>query len=151
MRQKKGLDMKKFLFVALLILPFYAHATDMCARNDVMFFVLDGDAPKSKGKILNTSGWSCDISSGRIQGDSTCLSDTESPENAIAGLKGTDSSGNERKKCYCNLTHPFKSKWVLASTFASASACTGTACANQCITVFWNKSLLMQLINAIEP
>ena len=143
--------MRKILFGAILMLPFYAHATDMCARNDVMFFVLDVDAPKSKGKILNTSGWSCDISSGRIEGDSTCLSDTESSENAIAGLKGTDSSGNERKKCYCNLTHPFKSKWVLASTLASASACAGTACANQCITVFWNKPLLMQLIKAIEP
>ena len=143
--------MKKILFGTILMLPFYAHATDMCARDDVMFFVLDVAAPKSKGQILDASGWSCNTSSGRIEGDSTCLSDTESSENATAGLKGTDSSGNERKKCYCNLTHPFKSKWVLASTLASASACAGTACANQCNAVFWNKSLLVQLINAIEP
>ena len=144
-------DMKKILFVTLLILPFYAHATDMCARDDVMFFVLDAAAPKSKGQILNTSGWSCNTSSGRIEGDSTCLSDTESSENAIAGLKGTDSNGNERKKCYCNLTHPFKSNWVLASTLASANECAGTGCANKCNAVFWDKSLLSSLINAIEP
>lgn len=143
--------MIKILFGAILMLPFYAHATDMCARNDVMFFVLDASAPKTKGDRFNTSEWSCNTSSGRIQGDSTCLSDTESSENAIAGLKGTDSSGNERKKCYCNLTHPFKSKWVLASTLASASACADTGCVNACNAVFWNNTLLRSLINAIEP
>lgn len=140
--------------IAIFIMTFVTlscHATDMCARNDVMLFVLDASAPKTKGEKFNTSEWSCNTSSGRIQGDSTCLSDTESSENAIAGLKGTDSNGNERKKCYCNLTHPFKSKWVLASTLASASACADTGCVNACNAVFWNNTLLKSLINAIEP
>jgi hypothetical protein len=133
--------MKKILFLCLLFMPFCAFSTDMCARDDTMVFILDPyiTAQTSSGSNVYWE-WYAVFPYGRIAGESTCLSQQEREnitysEN-IAGLHGTDEDGNERRFCYCRMTHPLVSPWILYSNEANASDCI-SYCANaRCAATF---------------
>jgi hypothetical protein len=47
------------------------------------------------------------------------------------GLTGTDANGNERKYCWCKMTHPASSRWVFNYASTSASVCV-MDCVNVC-------------------
>ena len=135
----------------LCLLPIYANATDMCARDDTMVLVFDKDIGGSgSGNNATEWTWWVNFAYGRIAGDATCLSVKEglgrtSGQGAYygtgdysktfievePGLKGTDSDGNDRKYCWCKMTHPVSSRWVFGNAYADSSACASN-CANYC-------------------
>ena len=128
-----------------------ANATDMCARNDTMVFVFDKELNgASHGSNATEWTWWASFAYGRVSGEATCLSATEGLGRTTdrgayygtgeyantfidvePGLHGTDSDGNERRYCWCKMTHPFSSRWVFDYDFASASGCV-SSCANHC-------------------
>ena len=146
--------MKKILCVVLICMAsVVANATDMCARNDTMVFVFDKDV-KGTDAGYNTTEWTwwTSFAYGRVSGDATCLSAAEGLGRTTGqgayygtgeyantfidvepGLHGTDSDGNERKYCWCKMTHPFSSRWVFSFARASASDCVSD-CARYCGT-----------------
>lgn len=143
--------MKRFFVIIFALLPIYANATDMCARDDTMVLVFD--------KVIEGSGhggnatewiWWVNFAYGRIAGEATCLSAAEglgrtSGQGAYygtgdyskafieaePGLKGTDSDGNDRKYCWCKMSHPVSSRWVFSNAYADLSAC-ASGCAAVC-------------------
>ena len=154
--------MKKILCVVLICMAsVVANATDMCARNDTMVFVFDKDVNgTSDGNNATEWTWWVSFEYGRISGDATCLSAAEGLGRTTGmgayygtgeyantfidvepGLHGTDSDGNERKYCWCKMTHPFSSRWVFLNANASASDCV-LICARECsYTVKGNAAL----------
>jgi hypothetical protein len=144
--------MKKILCVVLICMAsVVANATDMCARNDTMVFVFDKEVngTSNGGNAIEWTWWAS-FEYGRVSGDATCLSATEGLGRTTGlgayygtgeyantfidvepGLHGTDSDGNERKYCWCKMTHPFSSRWVFFNAFASASSCVSN-CARDC-------------------
>ena len=144
--------MKKILCVVLICMAsVVANATDMCARNDTMVFVFDKDIKgTSNGNNATEWTWWTGFAYGRVSGDATCLSAAEGLGRTTGrgayygtgdyanmfidvepGLHGTDSDGNERKYCWCKMTHPFSSRWVFNDANASASSCV-SSCAAYC-------------------
>ena len=140
--------MRKIIFLIALVLPICTYATDMCARDDTMVLVLDKSA-SCPGYSSNQQEWiwSKTCQYGRIAGDATCLSLNEGLgqtrqgayygageyANTLittkSGLSGQDVDGNERKYCWCRMTHPLMSVWVLYGT--TPSAC-NNVCAQYC-------------------
>ena len=123
----------------------------MCARDDTMVLVFDKDI-RGSGSGHNKTEWTwwVDFPYGRIAGEATCLSAAEglgrtsgqgvyygtgdyssTPITAESGLSGTDSDGNDRKYCWCKMTHPVSSRWVFYYASADSSACASN-CANYC-------------------
>ena len=155
----KGDRMKRFFIIIFALLPIYANATDMCARDDTMVLVFDKDVGGSGyGSDATEWTWWTSVPYGRIAGDATCLSVKEglgrtSGQGAYygtgdysktfieaeSGLKGTDSDGNDRKYCWCKMTHPVSSRWVFAYAFADSSAC-ASSCASYCGYLVHNNS-----------
>ena len=146
--------MKKILCVVLICMAsVVANATDMCARNDTMVFVFDKDVNgTANGTNATEWTWWTSFEYGRISGDAACLSVVEGLGRTTGmgayygtgeyantfidvepGLHGTDSDGNERKYCWCKMTHPFSSRWVFSRAYASASDCVSD-CARYCGT-----------------
>ena len=134
--------MKKILFLTFLILPICALATDMCARDDTMVFVFDPvPGHTGNGGIPTEWTWWVSFSYGRIAGDATCLSLSESLGqtaqgayygtgeyantfiSAEPGLSGTDINGNERKYCWYRMAHPVLSRWVLVFSYKDSATC----------------------------
>ena len=133
--------MKQILFMCCLFIPFCAFSTDMYARDDTMVFILDPyiTAQTSSGSNVYWE-WYAVFSYGRIAGESTCLSQQEREnitysEN-IAGLHGTDENGNERRFCYCRMTHPLASPWILYANEANASDCISYCSNARCAATF---------------
>ena len=143
--------MKRFFVIIFALLPIYANATDMCARDDTMVLVFDKDIGGS-GSGSNAIEWTwwVNFPYGRIAGEATCLSAAEglgrtSVQGAYygtgdysktfieaePGLKGTDSDGNDRKYCWCKMTHPVSSRWVFFNAYADSSTCS-SHCATHC-------------------
>ena len=143
--------MKKLLMIVALLMPVCAVATDMCARDDIMVMVFDPQVNgTSNGNNSTEWRWWTDFAYGRVAGDATCLSAAEGLGRtsgmgayygagdyantfitADAGLNGVDADGNERKYCWCKMTHPASSRWVFNYAYASASACV-SYCSNYC-------------------
>ena len=135
-----------FIFV-----DFVCHATEMCARNDTVIIPLEAaNKGVSSGSNKNEFTWWVDFDFGRVYGYSTCLSADEGLGNigtiggyygkgeyantfidAEPGLSGNDANGKERKYCWCKMTHPASSRWVLSEGFGSASYCV-SHCASNC-------------------
>ena len=160
--------MKKILFLTFLILPICALATDMCARDDTMVFVFDPvPGHTGNGGIPTEWTWWVSFSYGRIAGDATCLSLSESLGqtaqgayygtgeyantfiSADAGLSGSDSDGGERKYCWCRMRHPFMSNWVLRGVNNSGAPC-APSCANNCAySVRTETNMWRNMLNSI--
>ena len=153
--------MKKILFLTFLILPICALATDMCARDDTMVMILD----RNIASISNNSNvpewmWHITFPYGHIAGETTCLSVAESLGRTSApgsyygtgeyantfitaepGLIGTDINGNERKYCWCRMTHPFTSRWVLGGANNGLSGCkNGCVCCPSVCSFFLSRT-----------
>lgn len=107
--------MKRFFYMFLMLCPLCVFATDMCARDGTMVFVFDPRS-SSNGYKMSYDGWvwTRNFAFGNIAGEATCVSDAEVANNAMgAGLDGADADGNPRINCYCRMTHPMMSDWVL--------------------------------------
>lgn len=129
-----GCDMKKIVACLFVLLPFCVFATDMCARDDTMIMILDPLIPdRPKGEFNSVEWrWGVNFPFGRVSGDATCLSESEGGATALlstldadieTGQHGMDSDGNERKYCWCRISHPFGTKWYLNMVYASADVC----------------------------
>ncbi|MEE1110892.1 MAG: hypothetical protein UIH99_01630 [Alphaproteobacteria bacterium] len=146
--------MKKIFVLLGLMVPVCVFATDMCARDDIMIMVFDPQV-NGTGGGSNAAEWTwwTSFAYGRVAGDATCLSAAEGLGRtsgtgayygtgdyaktfitADAGLNGLDADGNERKYCWCKMTHPVSSRWVFNNAIASASAC--VACSSHCANYF---------------
>ena len=149
---KQGYKMRKIIFAcAFVFVGAVCHATEMCARNDTVIVPLEAaNNGLSSGYNNNEFTWWVDFDFGRIYGYSTCLSADEGLGrtgtmgayygtgeyanafiNVDPGLTGTDANGNERKYCWCKMTHPASSRWVFSYAHASASHCV-SHCASYC-------------------
>ncbi len=146
-----GDRMKRFFVIIFALLPIYANATDMCARDDTMVLVFDKDI-RGSGSGYNATEWTwwVNFPYGRIAGEATCLSAAEGLGRTSGlgayygtgdysktfievepGLKGTDSDGNDRKYCWCKMTHPVSSRWGFNVASADSSLC-ASHCAFYC-------------------
>ncbi|MBR5625470.1 MAG: hypothetical protein IKW67_01665 [Alphaproteobacteria bacterium] len=144
--------MKKIIFTTLICTaPIFANATDMCARDNVMVLAFDPQVEgTSSGRNAAEWSWWTQFPYGRIAGEATCLSAAEglgqtsvgvyygSGEyastfiTADSGLSGVDANGAERKYCWCKMTHPAVSRWVLTNAYANKGSCI-----NDCSTSCW--------------
>ena len=143
--------MKKVIYLLIgVLLSLPSVATEMCARNDTVVIPLDATVNGTgRGQDGTESMWWTIFSYGRVYGLSTCLSADEGGapnggmgttknskgqtlpnDEALAGRSGTDADGNERRYCWCKMTHPMSSLWVFSVDFGSASYCSSTCTSN---------------------
>ena len=142
--------MRKILLIICAILTTTSvHATQMCARRDTTVIPLDGtpqgqavDGKAAWGDQWEWMWWS-QFEYGRIYGVATCLSlqdirDVQgdqslsdyvsslvTDEDTVQGRSDyyngdTTNPEYERRFCYCKLTHPMSSRWVLRSSHDAA-------------------------------
>ena len=141
-----GKIMKKVFFLLFTVLPVVATARTMCVRDNSLVISLDKNINGTTSGYSKTEPvWWVDFPYGRIYGEATVLSAAEglgrtntqgsyygideyanTPIVAEAGLSGVDANGNERKYCWCRITHPVQSLWVFEQpTSACTSYCAG--------------------------
>ena len=130
--------MKK-LIISGLIAMFCASAdaTTMCATDDTLAIVLDpvinGTAHSYNPNLFE---WSATFSYGTVWGIATCVDTSGTSNTAVEELRdsnGEIATGGERtgKYCWCQLSHPAKSRWVLRYAYSSVADC-WSACADAC-------------------
>ena len=130
--------MKK-LIISGLIAMFCASAdaTTMCATDDTLAIVLDpvinGTAHSYNSDLFE---WSATFSYGTVWGIATCVDTSGTSNTAVEELRdsnGEIATGGERtgKYCWCQLSHPAKSRWVYQSGHSSVADC-GWSCAANC-------------------
>ncbi len=142
--------MKKLSVIIMMILiPCVGGALTMCVRDSSLVVSLDQsiNGPKT-GQNAAEMLWWTEFSYGRIYGEATCLSEAEGgkasslgattnsngeklSQDIPAGLKNTDADGNERRYCWCRMTHPASSLWVFSDDRVSAAAC-ASSCVARC-------------------
>ncbi|MCM1294091.1 MAG: hypothetical protein NC311_00830 [Muribaculaceae bacterium] len=125
-----------YMFFIVMIMMCGANATTMCAANDTLAIVLDpqvaGTNHASNAELFE---WNATFSYGTLFGIATCVT---TPSGAATDtLIDTDSgdvaTGGERtgKYCWCQMTHPVKSRWVFRLAYGSVSVCR-SICASIC-------------------
>ena len=130
--------MKK-LIISGLIAMFCASAdaTTMCATDDTLAIVLDpvinGTANSYNPDLFE---WSATFSYGTVWGIATCVDTSGTSNTAVEELRdsnGEIATGGERtgKYCWCQLSHPAKSRWVFRYANSSVADC-GSYCARIC-------------------
>lgn len=130
--------MKK-LIISGLIAMFCASAdaTTMCATDDTLAIVLDpvinGTANSYNPDLFE---WSATFSYGTVWGIATCVDTSGTSNTAVEELRdsnGEIATGGERtgKYCWCQLSHPAKSRWVFRAARSSVAVC-GSSCAGYC-------------------
>ena len=141
--------MKKLLVIIMMILiPCVGGALTMCVRDSSLVVSLDQSiSGTTYGYNAAEMLWWAEFSYGRIYGEATCLSEAEGgnasgigvitnsngeklSQDIPAGLKNTDADGNERRYCWCRMTHPASSLWVFNRDRGAASCASN--CANYC-------------------
>lgn len=152
--------MKKIIICLFCLIVFNAYATEMCARRDTTVIPLDATVPHS-GSSFDVIEWiwSGRFDYGDIYGVATCLSVhelreiTDNPKFSI-NMNGSELTvlptddyelmGNygyyngdtsipeyERIYCFCKLTHPMSSQWVVTPGLVGRDFCT-TYCTDYC-------------------
>lgn len=134
-----GLLKKLCLWVGwcAIAVPMVAHATTMCATDDTIAIVLDpmiGGSTNSYNADLFE--WNTTFSYGTVFGIATCVDTAGSSNQVVAELKssdGTVATGGERsgRYCWCQMTHPARSRWVFRSADGSVDDCR-SYCALHC-------------------
>ncbi len=130
--------MKK-LIISSLIAMFCASAgaITMCATDDTLAIVLDpvinGTANSFHRDLFE---WSTTFSYGTVWGIATCVDTSGAPNTAVEELRdsnGEIATGGERtgRYCWCQLSHPAKSRWVFRNADSSVADC-GWNCAFIC-------------------
>ena len=154
-----GVNMKKIIICLFCLIAFNAHATEMCARRDTTVVPIDATVNSIGGGTFDKFEWvwSNRYSYGNIFGVATCLSLKEVRDivgdQSLPGvymyytlptddyeLMGRseyymgDSSvpEYERKNCFCRLTHPFSSLWVMNPGVSSVGMCKDY-CTDYCV------------------
>jgi len=131
-------DMKK-LIISSLIAMFCASAgaTTMCATDDTLAIVLD-PVINGTANSFNTDlfEWSATFSYGTVWGIATCVDTSGAPNTAVEELRdsnGEIATGGERtgRYCWCQLSHPAKSRWVFRNVNSSVADCVFN-CASNC-------------------
>ena len=138
--------MKRIIMIIFVcLMPICTGATDMCARDNVTVIVLDPQVNATNtGSNAAEWSWWVEFPYGRIAGEATCLSATEALGRtsgfgayygtgtysstfieADSGLSGVDANGAERKYCWCKMTHPVVSRWVMGS-YSTLANCEST-------------------------
>ncbi|MDE6250846.1 MAG: hypothetical protein K2M34_04430 [Alphaproteobacteria bacterium] len=129
--------MKKFLIFCLMnLMIFGAHATTMCAADDTLAIVLD---PQVSGTnhSYNTElfEWNTTFPYGTVFGIATCIGTPSgsATDTLIDTETGDVATGGERtgKYCWCQMTHPVKSRWVFRDAYSSVAECR-SICAFNC-------------------
>lgn len=130
--------MKK-LIISGLIAMFCASAgaTTMCATDDTLAIVLDpvinGTAHSYNADLFE---WSATFSYGTVWGIATCVDTSGTSNTAVEELRdsnGEIATGGERtgRYCWCQLSHPAKSRWVFPNPLSSVADCE-SLCAHVC-------------------
>ena len=130
--------MKK-LIISSLIAMFCASAgaTTMCATDDTLAIVLDpvinGTANSHNTDLFE---WSATFSYGTVWGIATCVDTSGAQNTAVEELRdsnGEIATGGERtgRYCWCQLSHPAKSRWVFPYAYSSVADCR-SYCAFNC-------------------
>lgn len=151
--------MKKIIYlICSVFMSFSAYATEMCAHRDVTVIPLDATVQGGGGmNQFNQTEWIWwgNPSYGKLYGVATCLALQEvrdiSGDSTISKMSDnytlptddyelmgryeyyngdTSKPENERKYCFCKLTHPMSSQWVLTMVESDM-----TFCKNRCMDV----------------
>ena len=156
--------MKRFFYMFLMLCPLCAFATDMCARDDTMVLVFDTAISRTTG--INNSiekTWTEKFSYGTFSGEATCLSAAEGLGRttgqgayygtgeyantlitAETGLSGLDANENERKYCWCRMTHPFLTPWVFNRDMGNS--CADGGCPSICA---YSSNMLIRILREL--
>ena len=142
--------MKKILSIILCLVPVVSFATSMCVEDDTVAVVLDPSQNGTTsvytpigGSDASAGTWNVTFTWGRIYGVSTCVSAnygdvvTEIIDNGDVVGGGEKNGGT----CYCRMTHPAVSAWMLkytsTNTDANINACvsgTNSNCSTACVS-----------------
>ena len=144
--------MKKIALIFLICVMQPAFATEMCARNNMIVVPLDSNVGGSTSSYNQAEMvWSATFPYGVISGEATCLSAAEGgkpsgsmgsytnvdgdmlEQSVPAGLRHYDADNNDRGYCWCRMTHPASSRWVIGISH-SASYC-ASSCAYYCASI----------------
>lgn len=155
-----GVNMKKIIICLFCLIAFNAHATEMCARRDVTVVPIDATVKLGDRGLDGVEWiWWVAFDFGTVYGISTCLSMHElreitgNPEWQVS-MNGVDLSvlptdeyelqgryeyynsdtskpEYERIYCFCKLTHPMSSQWVVAPALVGRTFCTNY-CTDYC-------------------
>ncbi len=130
--------MKKILMCLCMCMALRpAAATTMCAEDDVVAGALDpminGTNHTSNSEIFE---WSAVFPYGTVWGIATCVDTSGTTYGAVDELRdsnGEIATGGERtgRYCWCQMTHPLKSRWLFRHAGSSVAAC-GSSCADHC-------------------
>ena len=141
--------MKKLVTIICLILPICAlNAAQMCADTNTTTIVLD---PSIQGLSYTYDApsftWQTSFSYGTINGVAACISSNQGKTlgQYYEGLTdgGTTVVGGEvpGPPCWCKMTPPAASRWVVSYTYSSDTGC-ANSCASDCGSDARNDSFL---------
>ena len=156
--------MKNLFVILFAILPIVAAAQTMCVRDNSLVISLDANInPSSKGGSNDAESiWWVDFPYGRIYGEGTILSETEGLGQTTSGkyygtgeytntlitaepgLSGLDANGNERKYCWCRMTHPFLTPWVFNRDMGNS--CADGGCPGICA---YSSNMLIRILREL--
>ena len=155
--------MKNLFVILFAILPIVATAQTMCVRDNSLVISLDVSIiGTGSGANASESIWLSDFPYGRIYGESTCLSLDEGLRQttsgayygtgeyantlitAETGLSGLDANGNERKYCWCRMTHPFLTPWVFNRDMGNS--CADGGCPSICA---YSSNMLIRILREL--
>lgn len=129
--------MKKILVFCLMnLIVLGANATTMCAADDALAIVLDPQvAGTNHSYNAELFEWNATFPYGTVFGIATCITTPSgaATDTLIDTDTGDVATGGERtgRYCWCQMTHPVKSRWVFLYAYGSVAGC-GSDCAGNC-------------------
>lgn len=143
---------KIILIIGVILFAIPTYAVDMCASENAIVFVLDPSIGSSSSSYdVPTSTWRVVFSYGTITGISACLNYYNSSQTGEAN-NGTVLGGEQLGyRCWCKMTHPAVSKWVLGYDFGSGAGTSGCVanCPARCTSVLGGESYRKTLFKTI--
>ncbi len=129
--------MKKLFLALFVLLAAPALATTICAEDDIIAIVLDPEVAGIDYKYMSSLfEWNVTFPYGQVWGIATCVDTSGTLNVAVDELRAGDgeiATGGERKgpNCWCQMTHPALSRWVVRHAFGSVDDCR-LNCASSC-------------------
>ena len=114
----------------------------MCIKNDTIAVILDPTvAPTSWTGNSTTKNWIATFPWGQVSGVSACLTADYGTKSIITD-KGVVVQGGENngRYCYCKMTHPAVSKWVMVQLFDYQNNCNNLCYSATCARFGYNGS-----------
>ena len=129
---------KIILIISVILFAIPTYAVDMCASENAIVFVLDPNIGHSSSSYdVPTSTWRVVFPYGTITGISACLN--YNPGQSDQANNGTVLGGEQLGyRCWCKMTHPAVSKWVLGYDYGSGVGTSGcvSRCAQFCSSLY---------------